>query len=387
MTLQLAEIETAVAVDRRAFGYLLRDFSSTLLEPRDPNRRSVLIPGTIVHYEELCDELELRMHRQRKPFGVEIIRSGWGICFLLTLLYTLALVALLPLGPARLNTPLPWLGYSLINLYVLATPGLLIPLIWWFVAQPLGANSASSWAALPLAAVTVAGAALTGAVLANRVSLASIGLRPDLATPVLATGFLVALVCYAPQRPLRRMISLRLGNLARVLLAVGALAGVALLTWHIITTLRWYHALVQGNRMVEQALAPAGCAASPDGCALLDDAISNYTDVICIQPGDSDGYAFRGFAYLVKRNYQYARDDFERGLGAQPPADSCALGTAPAPSASQRASRRSPMPRRTIRARCTAMLRRCSQPHRIPRQAAPRWRWTCSNPRARSTQS
>src|SRR5262249_21686399 len=205
------------------------------------------------------------MHRQRKPFGVDFIRSGWGVCFLLTLLYALALTALLPLvPPARLNRPL-LLDYSLLNLYVLATPGLLLPLLWWFIAQPLGASSNSSWAAFPIAATALVGAALTAGVLTDSINLSTFGLRPDLATPVLASGFMVALVCYAPRRPLKRMFAARLTGLARLLLAIGALVSVTMLAWNLATTLRWYNALVHGNRLVEQALAPGGCAGRADG--------------------------------------------------------------------------------------------------------------------------
>src|SRR4029450_1260648 len=125
----------------------------------------------------------------------------------------------------------------------------LLPLLWWFIAQPLGASSNSSWAAFPLAATALVGAALTAGVLTGSINLVTFGLRPDLATPVLATGFLVALVCYAPRRPLKRMFAPRLSGLVRVLMAIGALAGVTLLAWHIVTTLRWYNALVHGNRL------------------------------------------------------------------------------------------------------------------------------------------
>ncbi len=336
-TIALADIASTTAVDRRAFGYLLRDFSFTVLEPGDPKRRSILIPGSLVHYTELCDELEQRMHHPRKPFGVDFIRSGWGICFLLTLLYTLSLAALLPLVPARLNQPL-LLDYSLLNLYVLATPGLLLPLLWWFIAQPLGASSSSSWATFPLTATALVGTMLTAGVLSESVNLATFGLRPDLATPVLAAGFLAALVCYAPQRPFKRMFTPRLSGLTRMLLAIGALAGVTLLTWNIVTTLRWYNALVHGNRLIEQALAPGGCAGSSDGCPLLDQAIESYDTVTCLRPSDSDGFAFRGFAYLVKHDYQSARDDFERALGQRPPAAGCGSEAAPAPTAAQRTS-------------------------------------------------
>ncbi|MDQ2999316.1 MAG: hypothetical protein M3R61_19970, partial [Chloroflexota bacterium] len=336
-TIALADIASATAVDRRAFGHLLREFSFTVLEPSNAKRPSVLIPGSIVHYTELCDELEQRMHQPRKHFGVDFIRSVWGICFLLTLLYTLSLAALLPLLPAPLNRPL-LLDYSLLNLYVLATPGLLLPLLWWFIAQPLGASSNSSWAIIPLAATTLVGTALAVGVLSDSVSLSTFGLRPDLATPVLAAGFLAALVCYAPQRPFKRMFAPRLSGLARMLLAIGALVGVTMLVWNIVTTLRWYNALVHGNRMVEQALAPEGCANGNNGCPLLDQAIKSYDDVTCLRPSDSDGFAFRGFAYLVKHDYQRAREDFERALGQRPPDAGCQPGAAPTPTEAQRAS-------------------------------------------------
>ena len=58
----------------------------------------------------------------------------------------------------------------------------------------------------------------------------------------------------------------------------------------------------------------------------------------CLRPSDSDGFAFRGFAYLVKHDYQNARDDFERALGQRPPAGGCRPGAAPAPTLAQRAS-------------------------------------------------
>src|SRR4029450_12674622 len=95
--------------------------------------------------------------------------------------------------------------------------------------------------------------------------------------------------------------------------------------------------LVHGNRLVEQALAPGGCANSADGCPLLDQAIASYDDVTCLRPSDSDGFAFRGFTYLVKHDYQNAREDFERALGQRPPADGCRLAAAPAPTAGQTA--------------------------------------------------
>jgi hypothetical protein len=337
LALPVASIGNVIAVDRRAFGYLMHDFSFTLVQPRDQERRALIIPGTITNYAELCDELELRMHRPRTHFSVELIRSTWGMCFVVTLFYALALLGLLLLAPAPLHQPLAF-GYSLINLYIVATPGLLLPLIWWFVAQPLGANSATSGAAGPLVLTSLLSAGLTAGVLANQVSLAALGLRPDLATPVLAGGLLLALAYYAPPRPLRLIWSRSPWPLARALLAAGALVGLALLGLQIANTLHWYNALVRGNYQIEQVLAPGGCASHAADCPPLQEAIDDYTQVICLRPNDSDGYAFRGFAYLVRQNYLASRADFERALGERPPSDACAGDTRPRPSASQRVS-------------------------------------------------
>ena len=57
-----------------------------------------------------------------------------------------------------------------------------------------------------------------------------------------------------------------------------------------------------------------------------------------VRPSDGDGYAFRGFTYLVKHNYQQARNDFELALGEGSPSGDCTAGSAPTPNASQRAS-------------------------------------------------
>lgn len=345
LSLELGEIEQVISIDRCVFGYLMRDFSVTLIQPRNPPRakgaaarRPVLLPGTVLHYEELCDELELRMDRRRSHFDAELVRSWSGVCFLIALAYTLALVALLPLVAGLLTRAIPPTSYSPANLYVIAAPGMLLPLLWWFVAKPLGANAATANRALPLIATALAAAALTAGVLTEQISLAALGLRPDLATPVLAAGFLIALVCFAPPRPLRRIFEPWPENIARTLLAFLALGGLALLCWRVGTTLRWYDALIAGNRLVERALAPEGCAGRKGRCAQLDDAVDRYTQVICLRPRESEGYAFRGFANLARRQYDAAREDFERALGDRPSTEACAAGVAPRPSAAQRTS-------------------------------------------------
>ncbi|HEX9438058.1 MAG TPA: hypothetical protein VF909_00195, partial [Roseiflexaceae bacterium] len=224
------------------------------------------------------------------------------------------------------------------NLYIIAAPGLLIPLLWWFVTRPLGASSATTGGAIPLAVTAAIATALTAIVLAHQFDLTSFGLRPDLATPVLAAVILLALIINTPPRPLRRMFSRDLRAFSRTLVTLVALIGLALVAWNIVATLRWYNALVQGNRLVEQAIAPGGCAAGDAPCEPLAQAIDHYTRAICLQPGDSEGYALRGFARLARRDYEQSRLDFVRALGEEQPDRSCPRHAIPQPSESQRRS-------------------------------------------------
>lgn len=316
--LPLSDISSMIVVNRRLFGKLLPDFSFTLAQMRQINRKPLLIQGSVVHYEELCDELERRSDVPYHSFGVEFMRGFWGFCFSLTLLYALLLVILLPLTPGMLVTPLPGLGFSLSHLYVLATPGLILPLLWWFIAHPLGAHRARS-SILPLLMTAVAGFALTVAVVGGEFSLLATRLRPDLASPLLATGLLAALLVYAPSRvaeSLRPSIWSRLGWTALALLAT---AGLLLLALHIGGILQWYYGLVHGNLEVQRAL-PGGadpCRPDREQCPAVERAIKQYGDAVRQRPHDSDGYAFRGFAHLVKGQHRQARSDFLALRGAE----------------------------------------------------------------------
>ena len=115
------------------------------------------------------------------------------------------------------------------------------------MVQPLGANSATAGAAIPLILVALLSAVLTGGVLTNQIGLAAIGLRPDMATPVLTGSLLLALVYYAPPRPLRLIWSRKTRHLLRTALAAIALIGLVLVGMQLRVTLQWYDALVQGN--------------------------------------------------------------------------------------------------------------------------------------------
>jgi len=321
------EIGSIIAVERRIFGYVLHDLSLRVVQPSDAKQMPIAIYGTVAYYEELCQELDRRTRVPVYHFGMELIRSAWGVCFSATLLFALLLLLLLPVLPRLLLTPLPGSALSLSHLYVLVTPGLLLPLVWWFVARPLGASGFRSPAANRLVIIALFALFLTITVGRSRGPLLPFGLNPDLATPVLTLGCLMALVVYAPRRSgiwaglPRRSRWLRSG-----IAAVAAL-GLAFVVMQIGVTVLWYSALVKGNLLVEQALVRSNCATSLDACEdsrataaqSLKQATAVYTEVICLRPGDSDGYALRGFAYLAQGMFPQAQTDFSAAL-AQPAA-------------------------------------------------------------------
>ncbi|HBY94463.1 MAG TPA: hypothetical protein DEP84_10965, partial [Chloroflexi bacterium] len=310
--LNLTSISSVVVVNRRIFGKLLPDFSFTVLHMRRAKSRPLLIQGSVVHYEELCDELERSLNVPCRSLGVELVHGFWGLCFTLTLLYSVLLVTLLPLMPKALMRPLPVLGYSLSHLYVLATPGLILPLLWWFIAHPLGASRARA-SVLPMIMTGVAGFALTAAVVGGEFSLPATRLRPDLVTPILATGLLAALIVHTPDHRSRSRPAARWNHALRAGVVLLAVVGLLLLAQHIGQILRWYHDLVQGNLQVAHALSSSAdaCTADSDTCDAVDRAIRFYDAAICQRSRDSDGYAFRGFAHLVRGQHQQAHSNFQ----------------------------------------------------------------------------
>ncbi|MEN9933687.1 MAG: hypothetical protein RLZZ387_266 [Chloroflexota bacterium] len=319
----LADITGVVTVDRRVLGFLLGDFSSATVQAPG---QTLVIPGTVERYEMLCADLRERLGRRYRAFSTEIIRSFHGLLFLLTVLYALALIALLPLMAWLFQTPLPLLGYGLDDLYVLAAPGLVLPLVWWFVAQPLGAAHLRSATTARLLVTTVVGATLTLVVVTGVVDTNLLQIEPDLLTPALALAILGALIVYTPPRPLRALASLSLRNAALAGVTLAAAAGTALLCWNLATTALWYHEMVRGDTLLEQAAKDKACAG--ESCPTLEAARRSFTTMICLRPGAPEGYALHGLAALMAGDHPAAREDFAAALavgtpGAKAPPPGC----------------------------------------------------------------
>jgi hypothetical protein len=252
----------------------------------------------------------MKSHR----FTVELVRSVSGFIFAMTLVYITLMALLGAIQPQLLQQPLPALGYSLSDLYVLVAPGLMIPLIWWFIAQPLQARTVRARRERALGATAVAGGLLSSFVLLGGDSINLLDLQPDLFTPVLALGLMTALAIYGPPRPLRQAFRLRRELIGTLLALVAVVLSLSLLR-HMFMTIDWYDSLVRGNLAMRAALTDENCVGTGD-CPAFDQAIREYSDMICLRPGSSDGYAFRGLAHIAQQRYQLARLDFYAALEA-----------------------------------------------------------------------
>ncbi len=331
----LADVLQVIVLDRRAYRWSLGDFSFTQLILRPSAARSsafssIYIPGTLAYYAELCDELASRFRGRWRRFSVELVRSLSGLLFLLVLIFSLLLAVLTIFQQAILQAPLPLLRYTLNDLYILVAPGLLLPLLWWIVIQPLAARAVRGEAFIPLSVAALTGSALVVATLLDSERLNVLGIQPDIVTPILALGILLAIVISAPQRPLSSLFS-NLRTVGRGLLALIALLAMLMLLGHMWRTLSWYDQLVRGNQAIGRALTNASCT-EQQSCDAFDEAFERYTSLICLRPAASDGYAFRGFVEVARGQYNQARQDLYNALLV-------AQGSAPQTTTSCEASR------------------------------------------------
>ncbi|MBC8161954.1 MAG: hypothetical protein H7Z42_12125, partial [Roseiflexaceae bacterium] len=319
--LPLDNIGLVITADLHLFGSMLYDFSYTVVRPKNSQLWSeFVLEGRLIYYRELISELRARVCTPQQPaapplarhysYSVELVRSRLGLIFCATLAYAAGMLLLLRFAPATAFSPIALVDYSLSSLYVLITPGLLLPLIWWFVFKPMGVFHSRASARLPLLVATAAGALIALLVLVNGFSLAGLGLKPDLALPTLAAGILLTVAWYA--RPRRHsMPHFKAHSIVlRTMLAGAASAGLVLLIAYLGYTVAWYDALVRGNTNFARAALMPSCFAGT--CPELEQAAAHYSRAVALKQTDGDGYALRGLVALSQYNFEAALDDFQQ---------------------------------------------------------------------------
>ncbi len=129
-----------IRVDRRLWQRPMSLFSLALLEAADG--RDLRIDGIVGWYNGLQNDIELHLREAGNPAraesrGVEFLRSGWGALLLFG-------IGLLLLCISNENSWTHWLirlfgpiGYAAVSLLAFSGVLILIPLAYWFVAQPL----------------------------------------------------------------------------------------------------------------------------------------------------------------------------------------------------------------------------------------------------------
>ncbi|MCB8945304.1 MAG: tetratricopeptide repeat protein [Ardenticatenaceae bacterium] len=245
-----------IQADVRLLQNWLPDSSYSVLQA---GPRSIFIGGSTAWYASLRN----RIARQLPPATEQIhlshtlIRSRMGICILITslILFTIALMGTF----APQIVPQDWLGpYSLADLYPYVYLGFFIPMIWWYIYQPLHKRWRIEPATTPI--YWAGGIGLLLAILRLSTRFRPWFTIPDIYPDLLITGLLLATAIIIwnardYQKVLVRPNWLRLGS--AVFAGILSLFMVA----HLIQVVLAYHHLIRGNYYQTLALEEPETAA------------------------------------------------------------------------------------------------------------------------------
>jgi tetratricopeptide (TPR) repeat protein len=218
-------VRTLLANQRLIFGYLLTFVSSVTLLGGDTE---INIDGRTRHYLALTrDELPNRLpHTRKLDTGYNLPYGFFGWFFLVVLAFLSIFVALLVVESPLATRSLPFLPYTPADLYgVLFVAGAL-PLVYWFVIQPLRNQSVRAGARTALRVAALGALALSVAAWLQFVRWHFPLGRPDIVLSVLAlllAGFVLRQHFAGEDGARRRQASLGLVALT----PVGRVRGVA----------------------------------------------------------------------------------------------------------------------------------------------------------------
>ncbi|MBA3944217.1 MAG: CHAT domain-containing protein [Herpetosiphonaceae bacterium] len=293
--LAYSDVKATLVTERRVNGLVVYDLSERVLLPETPTAPALVIDGSVARYDELVGELAHRIVAPQQRLAGDLVRSVAGSLFVLTIIGIGLFLALITFYPTVMllrpgNGPV-----HLTELYILATPGLLLPLCWVFVWQPL-ASLTVRYVSRSCALLAVAIALAISAALFWGVDLSRVGLNPDLLLPLLAIalaltalGLLRLRHHYATRETVQDRASTRL-------LALLALVPLLFCMYHVWNDGLWYRNLILGNRALELAGGDPSC--KDFQCPALQEADRRYARMIELRGADPEGYGARGFTAL-----------------------------------------------------------------------------------------
>ena len=274
------------------------------------------IPGRTVSYEtRLLSRITTQLPVRLRSMGFSILKSWPGVLFAVTLTLHVWFIVLsgITADLAILNVIGP---YSSSDLFAFSYIGLLAPLGWWLVVNPLRETltlkPASRW---PLWLGGV------GLVLEIILWVAPPGAWSALPHPniypvligaflVVAAAVFISLARRWEGRPSNRTTHVypTLARLGAILVATVALA---LALNYGQRQVRAYNAMVMGNEMRDQANRTGDAAAAKQ-------AIQRYTEAITLTPYNAAAYASRGAVRATTADYEQAIQDYDQALQLGP---------------------------------------------------------------------
>lgn len=298
-------IKEAYQVDRRLINRQIAGYSQMALYAPDI---SLQVPGRTTDYEDdLSKAIDAGLTIPLRRLGFSFVKSWAGVLFLLTCAALFAFLVvgtywtervLVNLVPPSMADVIP--PYSASDLYVFLYLGLIIPLLWWLIVNPLReAYILKPEKKLPLA-IGAAGVGLEALLFAQVPWLASRLPHPDIYPMLLACVMVVASAVYLvgakhwehlPARRTTHVYStpVRIGAVILMLLGLGG--GIYYLQREVFA----YNALVRGNEARDRARNLLGGEGgdSAETLGALAEAANSYNQAIELSPYYAAGFASR----------------------------------------------------------------------------------------------
>ena len=305
------EVTRFIRADTYVLGVPNLDNSSiVIVTPED----RVVVRGHTAWYSSLATRIQATVKfTAKKPrvvdLSYDLVHSPAGYLFIFILAGLITFTTLGLIAPALLVAPLPLLLYSAADLYPYFLVGLLLPPMWWFIAQPIWIHTQlyprHRWL------WWIGGLALVGTLFPVGIFLRPLFVIADM-VPALALFLALGavLVSVWTARDLKPVYPLPVRLLASVVL----LAGCAVNISAVVQSVSVYHQLVIGNHWRDEGLAQQAEGHTPQASRWFAAALQAYDPVLRYSPGHVRTLTSRAAVEAQLGQYAAAIADYTRAL-------------------------------------------------------------------------